>query len=243
MIKEGNLVRAPGSGPMVMLNQTRPILVRFAVPAGYLPEIRKRSSDTLVVRVRPANDDRPPLQGELSFVDNTVDTTTGTIMLKANFANDEGVLWPGQFVTATLVLYTEQAVVVPGSAVMNGDHGPYVFVVGGDQKAESRPVAVGRTVDDFIIVTNGLQPNETVVSDGQLRLVPGARVDVGSGVDEAVAAPDGQERPSGRGGRKGRRGRGGADSAHRGDGADSAHRGDGSDSAHRGDGPRGGQTP
>lgn len=215
LIKEGNLVRAPGSGPMVLLNQTKPIMVRFSVPATFLPEIRKRSqADTLLVRARPANDDRLPLQGVLTFVDNAVDTTTGTIMLKASFTNDEAILWPGQFVTTTLVLYSEEAIVAPASAVMNGDHGPYVFVIGEDQKAESRPITVSRTLDDVVIVTRGLALNETVVSDGQLRLVPGAKVDIG--VDEAVNGSAVQENGPGRGGRRsGRRGGRGGDSTQR----------------------------
>src|SRR5689334_10157219 len=116
LIKEGNLVRAPGSGAMVVLNQTRPIQVRFAVPASYLPEIRARQNEGLKVRVALGDNTHPPLMGELAFVDNAVDTTTGTILLKGRFDNNDGVLWPGQFVTATLVLYVQKSVVVPAPA-------------------------------------------------------------------------------------------------------------------------------
>jgi multidrug efflux system membrane fusion protein len=178
LIKEGNVVRAQGSGPLVTLNQTRPILVRFAVPAPHLPVIRRYQDGNLLVRVR-GDDDTTALSGTLVFVDNTVDTTTGTIMLKARFDNVSGMLWPGQFVTATLVLYEEQnAVVIPTPAVVEAEGGTYVYVVGEDGKAVTRPVVVGRSVGDDVVVTDGLAAGETVVTDGQLRLVPGARVQV-----------------------------------------------------------------
>src|SRR6185503_8837660 len=113
--------------------------------ATYLPEIRARNNDSLVVRVRPGGTvttaaDQPTLEGILAFVDNAVDTTTGTILLKGRFDNAEGVLWPGQFVAATLVLYVEEAVVVPQPAVMIGDRGNYVFLVEADRKANTRIV-------------------------------------------------------------------------------------------------------
>jgi multidrug efflux system membrane fusion protein len=178
LIKEGNVVRAQGSGPLVTVNQTRPILVRFAVPAPHLPMIRRYQDGSLVVRVQ-ANNDTTELSGTLVFVDNAVDTTTGTIMLKARFDNADGALWPGQFVTSTLVLYEERdAVVIPIPAVVEAEGGNYVYVVDGDGKATTRPVVVGRSVGDDVIIADGLAAGETVVTDGQLRLVPGARVQV-----------------------------------------------------------------
>lgn len=178
LIKEGNVVRAPGSGPLVTVNQTRPILVRFAVPAPYLPLIRQYQGHDLRVRALPANDSTA-LTGELVFVDNAVDTTTGTIMLKAQFENANRTLWPGQFVTATLTLYEQKdAIVVPAAAVVEVESGNYVYVIGADGKALNRPVVVGRSVGEDVIVTQGLGAGETVVADGQLRLVPGARVQV-----------------------------------------------------------------
>jgi multidrug efflux system membrane fusion protein len=178
LIKEGNVVRAQGSGPLVTVNQTKPILVRFAVPALHLPLIRQYRDSGLVVRVR-ANEDTTSLSGTLIFVDNAVDTTTGTIMLKGRFDNANGGLWPGQFVTATLVLYEEKnAVVIPIPAVVEGEAGTYVYVVGEDGKAVTRPVMVGRSVGDDVVITDGLAAGETVVTDGQLRLVPGATVQV-----------------------------------------------------------------
>jgi len=178
LIKEGNVVRAQGSGPLVTLNQTQPILVRFAVPAPLLPIIRQHQDSSLVVRVRPTSD-TTSLSGTLIFVDNAVDTTTGTIMLKARFPNTDAQLWPGQFVTTTLVLYEERDVImVPVPAVVEAEGGNYVYVVGEDNKAQTRPVVVGRTVGDDVVVTQGLTAGETVVTDGQLRLVPGARVQI-----------------------------------------------------------------
>jgi multidrug efflux system membrane fusion protein len=218
LIKEGNLVRtAAAGGTMVMLNQTRPIQVRFAVPASYLNEIRQRQGQNLKVRVALGNDSHTPLIGDLSFVDNTVDTTTGTILLKGRFDNADGMLWPGQFVTATLVLYVQNNIVVPAPAVMNGEQGPYIFVVNDEKKATTRPVEVGRTVEDVVIVTKGISVGETVVTDGQLRLTPNARVDIKSDSGSAAAeapADDGSSAPGG--GRGGRRGRGGAGAANAG---------------------------
>jgi multidrug efflux system membrane fusion protein len=185
LIKEGNLVRAPGSPPLVVVNQTRPVQVRFAVPAPYLPEIRRRAGNDLVVRVRSATENTDPLEGRLAFVDNTVDTTTGTIALKARFDNADNALWPGQFVTATLQLYVEDALVVPQPAVMIGDGANYVFLVDAEGKANTKTVQVGRQVGDFVIITGGLQEGETIVTDGQLRLTPGARVDIQSGAGDS----------------------------------------------------------
>jgi multidrug efflux system membrane fusion protein len=178
LLKEGNVVRAQGSGPLVTVNQTRPILVRFAVPAALLPVIRQHQGGDLAVHAHPTSD-TTAIAGTLTFVDNAVDTTTGTILLKARFPNADGQLWPGQFVTATLVLYEERDVVtVPVPAVVEAESGNYVYVVDGDSKAQQRPVVVGRTVGDDVILTQGLAGGETVVTDGQLRLVPGARVQI-----------------------------------------------------------------
>jgi multidrug efflux system membrane fusion protein len=178
LVKEGNVVRAQASEPLVTLNQTRPILVRFAVPAPHLPLIRRYLDSSLVVRVQ-ADDDTAGVVGRLVFVDNAVDTTTGTIMLKARFDNANGNLWPGQFVTATAVIYEERnAMVIPVPAVVEAEGGNYVYVVDGDGKAATRPVVVGRAVGDDVIITDGLAAGETVVTDGQLRLVPGAQVQI-----------------------------------------------------------------
>jgi multidrug efflux system membrane fusion protein len=189
LIKEGNLVRAPGSGPLVTVNQTRPILVRFAVPAPYLPLIRRYQAEGLEVAAAPANDSTV-LTGTLTFVDNAVDTTTGTIMLKGQFDNAGGTLWPGQFVTATVVLYEQKdAVVVPAAAVVEAESGNYVYVVDPAGKAETRPVVLGRAAGEDVIVDQGLNAGETVVTDGQLRLVPGAKVQIRNLAGPAAGGP------------------------------------------------------
>ncbi len=194
LIKEGNLVRATGSGPLVTLNQTRPILVRFAVPAPYLPLVRRYQGEGLEVDAVPSNDSTV-LKGKLTFVDNAVDTTTGTIMLKGQFDNAGGILWPGQFVTATVVLYEQKdAVVVPAAAVVEAESGNYVYVVDQDGKAASQPVVVGRAVGEDVIVDQGLQAGQTVGTDGQLRLVPGARVQVRNLAGPAAGGPPGPGR-------------------------------------------------
>jgi multidrug efflux system membrane fusion protein len=172
------VVRTQGSGALVTINQTQPILVRFAVAAPNLPLIRRYQDRNLAVRAGIVGD-TTTLTGALVFVDNAVDTTTGTIMLKALFQNSADVLWPGQFVTATLVLYQERdAVVIPSPAVVEAEGGSYVYVVNEENVADTRPVVVGRPVGDDVIVTQGLTAGETVVTDGQLRLVPGARVQI-----------------------------------------------------------------
>ncbi len=189
LIKEGNVVRAAGSQVLVTVNQTRPILVRFAVPAPNLPVIRRFLDGNLAVRVQ-TTEDTTSLAGTLVFVDNAVDTTTGTIMLKARFDNADGALWPGQFVTATLVLYEQRdAVVIPIAAVVEAEGGSYVYVVGTDEKAVTRPVVVGRSLGDDVIVTDGLAVGETVVTDGQLRLTPGARVQIRNVQSQQRGAP------------------------------------------------------
>lgn len=176
LLHEGNLVRANGQ-PLVVINQISPILVRFAVPASHLPTIQKYRSDSLLVRAQPANASGAPAVGTLSFVDNAVDTTTGTIVLKAQFANTDGRLWPGEFVSAVLQLYVQQdAVVAPAPAVVQSQQGTYVFVVSSDGTATMRNVTVARTLGDFAVIDKGLSGGELVVTDGQLRLTTGAKV-------------------------------------------------------------------
>jgi multidrug efflux system membrane fusion protein len=196
LVHRGNLVRNSGSTPLVVINQIRPILVRFAVPQRDLPGIQRYSAGTeLAVRVTPAetNDGAAtsPIRGTLSFVDNAVDTTTGTVMLKAKFANTSGALWPGQFVTADLQLFVQHdALIVPSQAVLAGQDGSYVFVIDQKGAAEQRPVTPGRTVGSSIIIEKGLTVGERVVTDGQSRLFPGAKVDIRS------VSPDRQEAAS-----------------------------------------------
>jgi multidrug efflux system membrane fusion protein len=164
----------------VTINQIRPILVRFAVPAARLAELRKHRDKSLAVRVRPqgAPTDDPSV-GTLSFLDNAVDTTTGTILLKAQFPNQDAALWPGEFVAASLELYVEpNALVVPTAAVITGQQGPYVFVVKPDRTTEVRNVKVARNAGDQVVIADGLREGDQVVTEGQLRLTAGAKVQI-----------------------------------------------------------------
>jgi multidrug efflux system membrane fusion protein len=179
LVREGNLVRANESAILVTINQLRPIVVRFAVPAAQLPELQRRLGQPLRVVAISAHDSAAALEGELSFVDNHVDSTTGTVLLKARFPNRDGRLWPGEFVDVTLVLGVQaEAIVIPAQAVLAGQQGSYVFVVEADGTARQRPVTVQRTVDGFAVLVDPLEPGTIIVTDGQLRVTPGAKVDV-----------------------------------------------------------------
>src|SRR6266550_3046620 len=180
LLHEGNVVRA-GSDPLVSIVQLRPILVRFAVPAVNLPALRQRASETLTAFASLARDSASDLKGVLSFVDNQVDTTTGNVLLKARFPNSGGTLWPGEFVSIRLVLGVEpDAVDVPSQAVMPGQQGTYVFVVNTDGTAATQTVTVERTLDSLTVIV-GVPPGALVVTDGQLRLTPNAKVDIRGG--------------------------------------------------------------
>ena len=180
LIQVGNLVKANDVNPLVILNQVVPVYASFSVPEQDLVEIRQhQSAGDLIVQAALASTSQPPVTGRLSFIDNAADTTTGTIRLKAEFANHDTALWPGQFVNVVLTLYRQKdAVVAPSQAIQNGPNGQYVFVVKPDQTVELRDVKIARTVGDDAIVASGLAPGETVVTTGQLRLAPGIKVTV-----------------------------------------------------------------
>jgi len=180
LIHQGNVVKANDIGnPLVVINRIHPINVVFAVPERFLEPIKaERAKGTLSVEATPQGQ-TTTARGTLSFVNNTVDTTTGTIQLKATFENANNSLWPGQFATVTLRLRTEtNAIVVPSQAVQSGQQGQYVFVVKPDATVESRPVVIAFANGPLTVSRQGVQAGERVVTDGQLRLVPGARVDV-----------------------------------------------------------------
>lgn len=178
LIREGNLVRANAPEPLVKINQLRPILVRFAVPASNLPLIRAHAGKKLVVRAEPSGGGDPS-EGTLTFVDNAVDSTTGTILLKGRFPNDDGLLWPGGFVNVRLQLYVEpDALVIPAAAVVSGQQGSFVFVIQPDSSASTKAVTVTRTAGDFAVVSGDVQPGDRVVVDGQLRLRQGSKVQI-----------------------------------------------------------------
>src|SRR5213080_4152857 len=186
LVREGNLVRATNPDPLVIINQIHPILVRFAVPEQHLATIQRYRRNRLPVLVSPSKTDTVFTEGVLSFVDNSVDTTTGTVLLKAEFPNRDNALWPGEFLNVRLQLYIEDsAVVVPSQAVMNGQQGTYLFVVNQDGTARSQAVAVERTAGAYAVIAQGVRAGEEVVTDGQLRLVSGAAVEV-KGVAEAA---------------------------------------------------------
>jgi multidrug efflux system membrane fusion protein len=180
IVNEGNLIKANADNPMVTINQIQPIYVTFSVSEQYLGDIKKyMSSGKLKVEVVIGKDEKHPETGILTFVDNTVDTATGTIKLKATFTNRDRRLWPGQFVDAVITLTMQpNAVVIPSQALQTGQSGVYVFVIKSDLSVESRPVVVDRSLDGESVIEKGLQPGEKVVTDGQLRLVPGAKVDI-----------------------------------------------------------------
>ena len=188
LVREGNLVRANAADPLVVINQIRPILVRFAVPQKHLADIQRYSEHRLPVFVSPSQSDTVFSEGVLTFVDNSVDTTTGTVLLKGEFPNRDNALWPGEFLTVRLQLYIDdKALVVPAQAVMTGQQGTYVFVLNQDGTARSQPVTVERPAGAYAVIAQGVQPGDEVVTDGQVRLVNGAPVEVKGSADPARA--------------------------------------------------------
>jgi len=179
IVQQGNIIKAEDIN-LVVINQIVPIDVGFSVPEQFLPEIKKytASGKLQVEALVPMNEERPE-KGVITFIDNAVDSNTGTIRLKGTFANREKKLWPGQFVNVVLTLTTEpNAIVVPSQAIQTGQEGQYVFVVKQDLTVESRPVVAGRAVKNETVVQKGLHADEKVVTDGQLRLYPGAKVEI-----------------------------------------------------------------
>jgi multidrug efflux system membrane fusion protein len=179
IVQQGNIVKAEDIN-LVVINQIVPIDVGFSVPEQFLPEIKKYTAwgKLQVEALVPMNEERPE-KGVITFIDNAVDSNTGTIRLKGTFANREKKLWPGQFVNVVLTLTTEpNAIVVPSQAIQTGQEGQYVFVVKQDLTVESRPVVAGRSVKNETVVQKGLHADEKVVTDGQLRLYPGAKVEI-----------------------------------------------------------------
>ncbi|PYN55440.1 MAG: efflux RND transporter periplasmic adaptor subunit [Candidatus Rokuibacteriota bacterium] len=180
LVQNGNIVKANDDNPIVVINQVHPIYVSFAVPDQHLTDIKKyyRAAGALRVVARLPRQPEILATGDLTFVNNAVDQTTATIQLKATFANTDNVLWPGQFLDVSLVLTTRTAIVIPSQAIQPGQQGLYVYVVRPDQTVESRPVVLGTRLGGETIIEQGLRASERVVTDGQLRLVPGARIEI-----------------------------------------------------------------
>lgn len=179
IVQEGNIIKE-NDASLVVINQITPIYVTFSVPEQFLLEIKKymASGKLQVEALAPMNEERPE-KGVITFIDNAVDSNTGTIRLKGTFANQERRLWPGQFINVVLTLTTEpNAIVIPSQAIQTGQEGQYVFIVKSDFTVESRSVLSGQTMKNETVIQKGLNVNEKVVTDGQLRLYPGARVEV-----------------------------------------------------------------
>jgi multidrug efflux system membrane fusion protein len=180
MVHEGNLVRANDQTPLVTINQVMPISVSFAIPEARFSDLKRYMAvGSLRVTATPPNDDGPGAVGRIAFVDNAVDENTGTIRIKGTFPNTDRRLWPGQYVNVVVTLTTDpKAIVVPSVAVQTGQQGTFVFTVKPDQTVEMRPVTVERATGSETVLGSGVQPGETVVTDGHLRLVPGSRISV-----------------------------------------------------------------
>jgi multidrug efflux system membrane fusion protein len=180
-IQQGNLVKANDTNPLVTINQIVPVFASFSIPEQNIADVRKHQAQgDLRVQATFPNSAHAPVAGKLSFLDNTADTTTGTIRLKAEFPNTDKALWPGQFVNVVLTLYEQKdAVVTPSAAVQNGPSGQYVFVVKPDMTVELRNIKVSRAEGEDTVIESGLVPGDQVVTVGQLRLAPGSRVSVG----------------------------------------------------------------
>lgn len=187
LLQVGNLVKANDVNPLVVINQVRPIFVTFSVPEQNLQAIREyQARGALPVSVAAPGGGRTLAEGVLVFIDNAVDPTTGTIKLRARFANPDAGLWPGQFVNLSVRLYDDpDALVIPSAAVLTGPEGRYVYVIRPDGTAEVRTIQVARSEGEQAVVTRGLASGERVVTRGTLRLSPGARVQI----LEAKAAP------------------------------------------------------
>ena len=180
MVHEGNLVRANDTQPLVVINQVAPIYVSFAIPESRLAEVKRyMANGALPVEATAPNDEANASHGRISFIDNSVDQTTGTIKLKATFTNEDHRLWPGQFVNVIVGLTKDPtAVVVPTAAVQVGQQGQYAYVVKPDKSVEYRAVVVERTAGLETVVKSGLKPQEVVVTDGHLRIVQGSKVSI-----------------------------------------------------------------
>ena len=205
----GDLVKAnETTTPLVSIKQLRPIRVRFPVTQADIPVLRRQREANVRVDVSPAELDSAWIEGKLAFIDNQVDPATGTLMLKGEFPNGNGALWPGQFVRVRARLYEQLATVVPNAAITSSQSGTYCYVVKPDTTVENRPVRVQRTWRDLALLASGVSPGEMVVVDGQLRLSPGAKAVIRSPATEAGGLGGGTRR-GGRGAGAGAHGRGG----------------------------------
>jgi multidrug efflux system membrane fusion protein len=199
LVHVGNVVKNRDT-TLATVNRIRPVYVDFSVPEQQLPDIRNSAAARqLKVEAFVGTDETHPTGGELSFIDNAVDTKTGTVLLKGTFPNEDEMLWPGQFVSVALTLRTQpNALLVPNAAIQTGQEGQYVFVVGKDLTAQVRPVVTGMSVHEEVVVEKGLDLGETVVTRGQIRLAAGSKVHIKSGVDSEGQQAAGQQATQGK---------------------------------------------
>jgi multidrug efflux system membrane fusion protein len=194
MLKPGNLVKV-ADVPIIVINQVNPIYVNFGIPQQFWPEIKKyMAQGTLRVKATVPKDSGAAEEGSVAFVDNAIDPSTGNIHLRAAFTNSQNRLWPGLYVNIVLTL-SEQAgaIVVPAQAVLQGNMGSFVYVVRPDKRVEPRTIVPIRTIQGETVIEKGLQSGETIVTDGQARLEPNAKVEIKSSTSEtAPADPPGQ---------------------------------------------------
>jgi membrane fusion protein, multidrug efflux system len=192
LVRRGNLVK-PNAEPLVVINQLRPILVRFPVQSRDFASLHRRANErSLQVRVTGVDSVAIPEMGTLSFLDNAVDSLTGSVTAKARFANIGNRLWPGEYVRVSVQLEVQNdAIAVPSRAVLAGQEGNYVFVIDSQHRAQMRPVSTGRAVGDLMVIESGLSDGERVVVDGQSRLTPGANVDVKGTPQQTASAAGG----------------------------------------------------
>jgi membrane fusion protein, multidrug efflux system len=190
LVDVGNMVKTNDTA-LVVIDQIEPIFVTFSVPEMHLAAIQQHMKrEQLVVEAVIPGDNDPGERGVLTFLDNRVDTATGTIRLKGTFQNKDHHLWPGQYVNVTLILVMERnAILVPSQAIQVGQQGQFVFVVKPDRTVDYRPVTIGRTIEHRTVVQRGVEAGEIVVTDGQLRLVPGAKVEPKQAQTENAASP------------------------------------------------------
>jgi multidrug efflux system membrane fusion protein len=189
-VHPGNLVRAADTQPIVTINKITPVYVSFAIPEAGLPALKRyMDKGRLPVLASPPDDTVAPSSGTITFVDNAVDITTGQIKVKGTFPNTDRRLWPGQFVNVKVTLSAEpNAIVAPSTAVQTGQQGTYVFVVKSDQTVDLRPVVIERVSGDESVIKSGVKAGDIVVTDGQLRLVPGSRVSIKNAEGSKVAS-------------------------------------------------------
>jgi membrane fusion protein, multidrug efflux system len=182
MVKPGNLVKV-ADVPIVVINQVNPIYVNFTVPQQYWPDIKEHvNRSALHVLATIPQDQGSPVQGTLTFVDNIVDSTTGTIHLRGTFENGQNRLWPGLYVNVLLTLSEQpNAIVVPAQSIVSTQEGSYVYVVRANNTVEQRTVVASRTINGDTVIEKGLKPGETIVIDGQVNLVPEAKIEVKTG--------------------------------------------------------------